>query len=206
MEIAELAVPGAWLVTPRVHRDDRGTFLEWFRADALEKAVGHSLELAQANLSVSRTGVLRGVHFAAVPPGQAKYVTCPRGAILDVAVDLRLGSPTFGQRAAVTLDADNRHGLYLAEGLGHAFLSLADDTTVTYLCSTAYSPAAEFAVHALDPELALPWPAAAHPSLSPRDAAAPLLATAAEQGLLPDWAACQRRYAELRDRRRSSGQ
>ncbi|MHB8340090.1 MAG: dTDP-4-dehydrorhamnose 3,5-epimerase family protein [Mycobacteriales bacterium] len=198
MEITELAVPGAWLVSPVVHRDDRGAFLEWFRADALAKAVGHGLALAQANLSVSRAGVLRGVHFAAVPPGQAKYVTCPRGAILDVAVDLRRGSPTFGQSATVQLDEDNRRGLYLAEGLGHAFLSLADETTVTYLCSTAYNPAVEFTVHALDPALALPWPAAPAALLSTRDAAAPALAAAAEQGMLPDWTACQARYADLR--------
>ena len=98
-------------------------------------AVGHPLDLQQANCSVSAAGVLRGIHFADVPPGQAKYVTCARGAVLDVVVDIRVGSPTFGPWDSVLLDDVDRRAIYLAEGLGHAFLSLEDDSTVVYLCS-----------------------------------------------------------------------
>ena len=106
---------------------------------------------------MSRRGVIRGIHFADVPPGQAKYVTCVRGAILDVVVDLRAGSPTFGQWVAVRLD-ERRRAVFLAEGLGHAFMALSDQATVLYLCSTPYAPGREHGVHPLDPEIGIDWP------------------------------------------------
>lgn len=190
MQTRALAVTGGWEFTPALHGDPRGLFLEWFRADDLAEAVGHPLGLAQANLSVSARGVLRGVHFAAVPPGQAKYVTCVAGAVLDVVVDVRTGSPTFGKWDAVRLDTESRRAVYLAEGLGHAFLSLQDGSTVTYLCSTGYAPGREFAVNPLDPDLGLPWPAELEPVLSAKDAAAPGLQQARAEGLLPDYDAC----------------
>ena len=142
------------------------------------------------------------MHFADVPPGQAKYVYCTRGAVLDVMVDLRVGSPTFGVSDAVQLDEVDRRGVYLSEGLGHAFLALTDDANVTYLCSTPYSPGREHGVHPLDPELdllSLPlWPSGVEPLLSDKDAAAPSLAEAQQQGLLPDHASCQAFYETLR--------
>src|SRR5690349_24472363 len=140
MKARELTVPGAWELTPRQHADERGVFLEWFTASALREATGRDLDLAQANASVSAAGVVRGIHIADVPPGQAKYVTCVKGAVLDVVVDIRTGSPTFGQWDSVLLDDVDRRGIYLSEGLGHAFMSLEDDSTVVYLCSTGYSP------------------------------------------------------------------
>ena len=191
MKVRELRVPGAFEFTPIQHRDGRGLFLEWFKVDRLAEAVGHPLSLAQANLSVSTAGTLRGVHFADVPPGQAKYVTCPRGAVLDFVVDIRVGSPTFGVCDAVRLAGDDRRAVYLSEGLGHAFLALEDDSTLTYLCSTGYSPGREHGINPLDPALALPLPAGVDFRLSDKDAAAPTLAQAAEQGLLPDWQACR---------------
>ena len=97
MKIRPLAVEGAFEIIPAPHGDSRGLFLEWYRFDRLAEAVGHPMRLAQANLSVSARGVVRGIHYADVPPGQAKYVTCSRGAVLDAVVDLRVGSPTFGQ-------------------------------------------------------------------------------------------------------------
>jgi len=186
--LAALTVPGAVVLTPRQHSDDRGMFCEWFRADLLAEATGRTLELAQANCSVSRQGVLRGVHFADVPPGQAKYVYCPHGALLDVVVDLRVGSPTFGQHETVLLDSDSYRAVYLSEGLGHAFCALEDNTVASYLCSTQYAPAIERTVNALDPVLGLPWPSDLAPILSERDAAAPSVAEAAEAGLLPKFA------------------
>ena len=198
MQVDELSVPGAWTFTPRQFADPRGVFLEWFKGAVLEEAIGHPLTVKQANHSVSAKGTLRGVHFADVAPGQAKYVYCTRGAVLDVIVDLRVGSPTFGVSDAVHLDDVDRRGVYLSEGLGHAFLALTDDANVTYLCSEPYSPGREHGVHPLDPELALPLPDDVEHLLSDKDAAAPTLAQAREQGLLPDHAACEAFYATLR--------
>ena len=199
MQVDELKVPGAWSFTPRQFPDPRGVFLEWFKAEALEQVLGHRLQVAQANHSVSARGTLRGVHFADVPPSQAKYVYCTRGAVLDVVVDIRVGSPTYGVSDSVLLDDVDRRGIYLSEGLGHAFLALTDDANVTYLCSTPYAPGREHGVSPLDPALDLPWPADVAPLLSDKDAAAPTLEQAREQGLLPDWAACQAFYASLRE-------
>ena len=191
MEYRELSIEGAWEITPRQFGDDRGVFLEWFKAAPFADATGHHLNLAQANCSVSAAGVLRGIHFAQVPPSQAKYVTCPKGAVLDVAIDIRVGSPTFGRYDTVLLDDVDRRAIYLSEGIGHAFMSLEDGSTVVYLCSTVYDPVREKGVHPLDPELAIAWPTTARdgspisPRLSPKDEAAPTLAEAQEQGLLP---------------------
>ncbi|MEU8266257.1 dTDP-4-dehydrorhamnose 3,5-epimerase [Sphaerisporangium sp. NPDC049002] len=196
----QLSIEDAYLYTPAVHEDDRGTFLEWFRADELSSVTGHGLNLAQANYSVSRRGVLRGVHFADVPPGQAKFVTCVSGSVLDVVVDVRVGSATFGQWEAIELDDDNRRGVYVSEGLGHAFMVLSEQATVIYVCSEPYTPAREHGVDPLDPELGIAWPAELEPLMSPKDVAAPTLAQAMEKGLLPRYEDCQAYYAGLRVR------
>lgn len=189
MEIRELTIAGAFEIVPQVHGDQRGLFTEWYRFDRLAEAVGRPLPLAQANLSVSAKGVVRGIHFADVPPGQAKYVTCVRGAVWDVVVDLRVGSPTFGRWEGIRLDDIERRAVYLSEGLGHGFCALTDDATLTYLCSTTYRPTAEHAVHPLDPDLGIEWPADA-PLLSARDAAAPSWAEAVAGGMLPSYDVC----------------
>ena len=204
MQVRELKISGAYELTPKQFGDPRGVFLEWFKADVFEEALGHSLDLRQANLSVSAAGVLRGVHFAEIAPGQAKYVTCPKGAVLDVVVDIRVGSPTFGQWDTVLLDDVDRRAIYLQEGLGHAFLSLEDDSVVTYLCSAPYAPGREHGVHPLDPAIGIEWPTTARdgspltPQLSDKDAVAPTLAEAQEQGLLPTWQQAQDFVASLR--------
>ena len=189
MKVRPLTVEGAFEVTPAQHSDSRGTFLEWYRFDALEAAVGHPLDLAQANLSTSARDVVRGVHFADVPPGQAKYVTCVSGAVLDVLVDIRVGSPTYGAWEAVLLDDEDRRAVYLAEGLGHGFCALTDGATVAYLCSSTYRPGHEHGINPVDPELGIAWPAKV-PVLSTKDADAPSLAEARDAGLLPDYDAC----------------
>jgi dTDP-4-dehydrorhamnose 3,5-epimerase len=198
VDIRELAVPDSYVLDLVPHGDARGRFTEWYRADVLAKETGFGLALAQANHSVSARGVLRGVHFALVPPGQAKYVYCPAGRVLDVIVDVRVGSPTFGAHDAVELDSEHPRAVYLAEGLGHAFVSLADSSSVTYLVSTGYSPGREFGIDPMDPALGLPWPGDLEFELSAKDRAAPTLAQAAEQGLLPTMEQCAARYAELR--------
>ncbi|WRZ94815.1 dTDP-4-dehydrorhamnose 3,5-epimerase [Streptomyces sp. NBC_01007] len=186
-----LKVEGAWVHEPRVFADHRGSFHEWFAGADFRRAVGRHLGLAQANCSVSRPGVLRGIHFADVPPGQAKYVTCVRGAVLDVVADIRTGSPTFGQWEAVRLDDESHRCVYLSEGLGHAFLALASESTVVYLCSEGYTPRAEHGVHPLDTTLGIDWPVDRDLLLSDKDAAAPTLAEAARGGLLPSYEACR---------------
>ena len=190
MTARELAIAGAWEITPVVHGDPRGEFFEWFTESGFTTMAGHRLDLRQANCSVSRAGALRGVHFAEVPPSQAKYVTCMRGAVVDVVVDLRVGSPTFGRWDAVTLDDRTHRSVYLSEGLGHAFLALQDDSTITYLCSAAYAPEREHTVDPLDPALGIEWTtwaAGTELLLSDRDRAAPSLEQARADGLLPTW-------------------
>lgn len=184
MKLTPLSIEGAWRVIPQQHADERGMFAEWYRFDHLAAAVGHPLHLAQANLSVSRRGVVRGIHFSDVPPGQAKYITCIRGEVYDVVVDLRVGSATLGHWEAVRLDEAERAALYLPEGVGHGFCALSDEATVVYLCSSTYDPARERAVHPFDPDLAVQWPVV-DAQLSERDANAPGYRELREQGLLP---------------------
>lgn len=188
MQIRELSIPDAYEITPKQLADDRGVFMEWYRFDRLAEVIGHPLDLRQANTSVSKRGVVRGIHFADVPRGQAKYVTATHGAVLDFAIDIRVGSPTFGKWDSVLLDDVDRRAIYLAEGLGHAFVALTDDATVSYLVSDVYNPTAEHGISPLDPQIALVFPeAAGEPLLSPKDLEAPTLAEAAATGLLPVW-------------------
>ena len=198
MKVRELSIPDAYEVSTDVFPDERGLFLNPFRADMLAEAIGHPLAVAQTNHSVSRAGVVRGIHFALLPPGQAKYVYCPRGAALDVVVDIRIGSPAYGRHDVVRLDDRDFRAVYLAEGLGHAVVALEDDTVVSYLCSTGYDPTREKGISPVDPALELPVPPGLTPLLSPKDAAAPTLADAAEQGLLPTYEECRAFYASSR--------
>ncbi|MEV4439893.1 dTDP-4-dehydrorhamnose 3,5-epimerase [Streptomyces sp. NPDC049577] len=194
-----LSIEGAWVNEPVVHADHRGELHECYGEEAFRASVGHGLRLAQANWTVSRRGTLRGVHFADVPPGQAKYVQCVRGAVLDVVVDVRTGSPTYRQWEAVRLDDANRRSLYLAEGLGHGFMALTDDATVMYLCSQPYAPQREHGLDPFDPELGIDWPSDITPLLSEKDAAAPSLAEAERLGVLPSYEACLAHYAAQRE-------
>ncbi|AOW95146.1 dTDP-4-dehydrorhamnose 3,5-epimerase [Rhodococcus sp. WMMA185] len=186
-----MKIPGAWEITPQQFGDHRGVFLEWFKDSKFEAAVGHGFDLAQANCSISAAGVMRGIHFTKNPPGQAKYVTCVKGAFLDVIVDLRVGSPTFGQWDSVLIDDIDRRAVYLSEGLGHAIMSLEDASTVMYLCSIEYTPSLDHDIHPLDPDLAIEWPMTGRDGtpltfqLSEKDSAAPSLKQALDAGLLP---------------------
>jgi len=197
MQIRALNNLGSFEITPRQFPDDRGVFLESFRGDKLAKAIGHRLDIIQTNVSVSSRGTVRGVHFADVPPSQAKYVTALSGSFIDFVIDIRVGSPTFGQWDSVLLDTIDRRAIYLSEGLGHAICSLEDNSTVMYLCSATYDPVREHGINPLDPELGLAMPAGVTPVLSARDATAPSLSEAAAQGLLPRYDECVRYYAEL---------
>lgn len=199
MQIESLPIEGAFHVTSPRHGDSRGSFFEWFKAPSLVKAVGHDFSLAQANCSTSARGTLRGIHYADVPPGQAKYVSCLTGRILDVVVDIRVGSPTFGRWHALELSPDVPQAIYIAEGLGHGFVALEDNSTVIYLCSTVYNPAAEHEVDAFDEGLGIKWGMPRESALlSAKDAGAPSLKQARRDGLLPNYSVCKEHYASLR--------
>lgn len=181
-------VPDSYEITPIQHADSRGVFFEWYRHDVLGQAIGHALNLRQANASVSKKGVVRGIHFASIPPGQAKYITVIHGAVLDFVVDIRVGSATFGEWDSVQLDSIDRKSLYIAEGLGHAFVALTDDAVVSYLVSDTYNASREHGINPLDAEIGLEFPKDVLPLLtSPKDTDAPSLAEARERGLLPRW-------------------
>jgi len=187
MEFRPLSIEGAWEVTPRQFPDPRGVFLEGFRADHLAGQIGHLMSVRQTNISVSTAGALRGIHYSDVPPSQAKYVTAVNGVFIDYIVDLRVGSPTFGRWDSVRLDTEDRRAVYLSEGLGHA-LACVEDGTCVYLCSEVFSPTREHGITPVDPEIALGLPDGFTPVLSDKDGAAPTLAEAVEQGLLPTYA------------------
>lgn len=202
MQIRELKVPDSYEITPKPFGDDRGVFFEWYRSDRLEAVVGHSLSLAQGNQSVSRRGVVRGIHFADVPPSQAKYVTAPRGAVLDFVIDLRIGSPAFGQWDSVLLDDVDHRAIYIAEGLGHCFVALTEDATVSYLVSAPYNAEREHGINPLDPAVGLDFPIESDALLlSPKDTDAPTLAEAEAIGLLPTWENARAFYDSLNEGR-----
>jgi dTDP-4-dehydrorhamnose 3,5-epimerase len=203
MEIRALKIEGSFEITPRQFPDDRGLFLESFRGDRLAEAIGHRMDIIQTNVSVSSRGTIRGVHFADFPPSQAKYVTALSGSFIDFAIDIRVGSPTFGQWDSVLLDTLDRRAIYLCEGLGHVICSLEDNSTVMYLCSATYDPAREHAINPFDPELRLAIPEGIAPRLSAKDAAAPALKEAAAEGLLPLYDVCLRYTEELASRVRT---
>lgn len=198
MQVRELEIAGSWEFTPPAFPDHRGLFAAPFQEQAFVEAVGHPLRLAQTNHSVSRRGTIRGVHFADVPPSQAKYVYCPFGALLDVIVDIRVGSPTFGRWTAVTLDSDKFNAVYVSEGLGHSFIALTENTAMSYICSEGFNPGAERGITPVDPALGLPWPSDIEPILSDKDLNAPTLAEAEAAGLLPSYDDCVAYQDKLR--------
>ena len=186
MKVLPSPIPEVLVLEPQVFGDARGFFFESFNERAFRDATGLDTHFVQDNHSRSAKGVLRGLHYQLQQP-QGKLVRVVRGAVFDVAVDIRVGSPTFGHWDAVRLDEESRRTIYLSEGLAHGFLALEDDSTVMYLCSAPYSPTREHTILATDPALAIEWPAGFTPSLSDRDLHAPTLAEVAESGTLPTW-------------------
>lgn len=199
MDFLELDIPGVWVFNPRIHKDSRGVFLESFTRSSLIQAAGRGLTLAQANISKSQYGTVRGLHFASVPPGQAKYVQCVAGSIFDVIVDIRVGSATFGQWAAVTLNDEDHHGVFISEGLAHGFAALTGTATIAYFCSEPYRPSHEHGIDPFDDEIGIDWPVET-PIVSDRDGRAPSLADAAQAGLLPRIEECEKWQNELHEK------
>lgn len=172
MNVRPLALPEVLLVSPRVFRDDRGHFFESWN-DERYTLSGMASPWVQDNTSVSKRGVLRGLHFQN-PGGQGKLVTVLSGAVFDVAVDIRQGSPRFGQWVGVTLDGEHHEQLFVPPGFAHGFVALSETVVFSYKCTTAYNPATELSIRWDDPEIGIQWPEE-HPSLAPKDATAPFL-------------------------------
>lgn len=169
MNIIETALPGVLIIEPRVFGDARGFFMETWNAAAFAEA-GLDLAFVQDNHSRSQKGVLRGLHFQNPGP-QGKLVRVARGAVFDVAVDLRASSPTFGQWVGVELSADNKRMFWVPEGFAHGFLTLEDDTDFLYKCTAPYAPQSEFTLAWDDPAVAIDWPVTGHdPIISDKDA------------------------------------
>ena len=181
MKLVHTSLPGCLVIEPRVFEDDRGFFYETLNLDRLAMH-GLALDVRQANVSRSRRGVIRGLHYQ-WPMPQAKLVSVLQGEVLDVAVDIRRGSPTFGRYTSVLLSGENRRQMWIPEGFAHGFATVSDEALLTYICSETYQPAADAAIRWDDPQLAIDWPVT-DPLLSPKDAAAPLL-SAIEPARLP---------------------
>jgi len=184
MESRNLGIEGLWLLTFPVHTDNRGYFREWFKAIEIEEELGRKFETMQANISMSDKSVLRGIHFSLGLEGQGKLVTCVSGAIWDVVVDLRKDSPTFRQWVGTTLDSKKGEVLFISEGLGHGFQALEDNSAVTYLLTSPYSPGVEYELNPFDMDLEISWPLH-NPILSRKDSQAQSLQNLNDAGLLP---------------------
>lgn len=189
MSFTPMSIAGGWVYEPKVWPDERGTFHEVFKLSEISEQLGRDFVVKQVNQSTSHQGVIRGIHWADVPPGQAKYVSCSSGRIWDFVVDIRVGSPTFGAWEAVELSGQNRKSLLISEGLGHAFLSVEDGSTVNYLCSEQFKPGSEHSINPLDETLNICFndylPADSVINLSAKDANAWTLDEAYSRGNLP---------------------
>ncbi|MFE7358891.1 dTDP-4-dehydrorhamnose 3,5-epimerase family protein [Streptomyces sp. NPDC057543] len=194
LEISELALPGAFLLSPRAVGDEVVVRYETFRQDDVEDTIGRPFAIRYSGLSAAQRLVLRGIHGTAGEGGRARLFHCVRGSTVHVVVDLRVGSPEYGRHEMVWLDHRNASGVFVSEGLGHAWLALEDDTVVACHSSRPDTPGVGYTVSALDPALALPWGLTEAPVMSDEDLAAPTAAEALAKGLLPAYEDCLAPY------------
>ncbi len=157
MKFTRTEIPDVVIVDPKVHGDERGYFVETFRADKLEAFLGYQINFCQDNESKSTKGVLRGLHYQLHPAAQTKLVRVIHGSVLDVAVDIRIGSPTFGKHVAVELSAENKRQLLVPRGFAHGFVVLEEDTIFAYKVDNYYSPENDRGIAFDDPELNIDW-------------------------------------------------
>lgn len=185
MKLTPLGIEGAWLAESSVWSDERGFFREWFKSESIKSATGRNFEIEQANISLSSAGTLRGIHYSIAPRGQAKWITCVSGVIQDAIVDISPDSKTFGKWVDVELRGDSGKAIFISEGLGHGFLALEDNTAVSYLVSTPFSPTDEFEINPLDIEIAIDWRMdLSELKISEKDKNAPSLAERLAEGKL----------------------
>ena len=184
MKLTELSIPGLALLESPVWGDDRGYFREWFRLDDFEVA-GVAFLARQANLSMSRRDVVRGLHYSLAPEGQAKVVTCVHGELDDAIVDVRVGSPAFGRVEVVHLSAGEPRSVLLPAGVAHGFCVTSEQAALSYLLSSPFNAALELEIDPFDPAIAVPWALSGAPIVSDKDARAPSLAQRLAANELP---------------------
>jgi dTDP-4-dehydrorhamnose 3,5-epimerase len=186
MDLTPLGIDGAWVGRSKVWHDARGNFREWFKAEEIAQVTGMNFHVAQANLSESKYGVLRGIHYSLAAEGQAKLVTCIAGTVKDVIVDIRPKSATFGKYVEFNLTGGSGDILLISSGLGHGFVSLEESSIVAYLVTSPYSPSEEFEINPLDSAIGINWEVDVNQLLlSPKDANAMSLLEAQSIGKLP---------------------
>jgi dTDP-4-dehydrorhamnose 3,5-epimerase len=158
MKFSELNISGSWLIEFNKFEDNRGFFYESFRSDFISEKLKRKFEIKQTNTSFSSKGSLRGIHYALIPPSQAKYIQCQKGSIQDFIIDIRIGSPTFGKFQVIELSEKSAKAIFIEEGLAHAFVAMEDGTLVTYYVNQTYNPDKEKGINPFDEELNISWP------------------------------------------------
>ncbi len=184
MKFESMSIQGAWVGVNQIHKDSRGYFREWFKFHEIEEQTGIKFNAQQANVSKSKYGVLRGIHFSLSEFGQAKLVTCVSGSVWDVVVDIRPNSPTFGCWEFVELTEHNGKSVLISTGLGHAFVSLAEDSLLSYLQTSPYAPEHEYGINPLDTEIGIQWPIE-NLLMTLKDSTAPTMSELLAKGKLP---------------------
>lgn len=189
MNAKELSIKGSWEITLDQFEDNRGTFTETFKLNTLENILERSFEVKQSNTSVSKSGTIRGIHFAQKPPSQAKYVKCQHGSITDFIIDIRIGSPTFAKHVSVELNGKDSKAVFIEEGLAHAFIAKEDGTVVTYLVNQYFNPANEKSINPMDKDLGINWGNLNY-LISDKDKNAQMLKEMIKLNLLPIYEDC----------------
>jgi dTDP-4-dehydrorhamnose 3,5-epimerase len=190
MKTSALKISGSWLIEFQKFEDNRGYFYESFKEEDFRKQIGRQLSIKQTNTSSSSKGSVRGIHYALVPPSQAKLVQCQRGSIKDYVIDIRVGSPTFGEFEAIELNENAPTAIFIEEGLAHAFVALENNTIVTYYVSEKFNPEREKGINPFDKTLNVKWPDL-ELILSEKDKSAISLDEAKSQGILPLFDECK---------------
>jgi dTDP-4-dehydrorhamnose 3,5-epimerase len=191
MKAHPLKISGSWKIEFQKFDDNRGFFYESFKEEDFKNQIGRNLNIMQTNTSSSSRGSVRGIHYALVPPSQAKLVQCQRGSIKDYVIDIRVGSPTFGQYEEIELNENSASAVFIEEGLAHSFLSLENQTVVTYFVTEKYNPEREKGINPFDKTLNVKWPDI-ELILSEKDKQAISLEEAENQGLLPTFDECKK--------------
>ena len=189
MKVEQLSIPGAFIIESQIHHDSRGNFWEWYKNSAFQEHTGIQFDAKQTNISVNKEFVVRGIHYSLSNLGQSKLVTCLSGSIIDVIVDIRVGSPTFGKAICIELDALDGRSVFLGPGLGHGFMSVKNHTVVAYILDSEYSAQREYEINPLDTDLNIDWdqrnPEKFTLTLSEKDRNAPTLGNRISNNLLP---------------------
>jgi dTDP-4-dehydrorhamnose 3,5-epimerase len=187
VKVTELSIPGAFVLESPVWSDDRGYFREWFKRSDFDES-GIDFPIQQANLSMSKRGVVRGLHYSIAPEGQAKLVTCAYGALDDVIVDVRVSSPTYGFVEVIHLSAEEERSVFVPAGTAHGFCVTSELGALSYLLSSPFNPTMELEINPFDEALNVPWPLSGNAIVSPKDAEAPTMLQRLLASQLPHYA------------------